>query len=119
MKRIRVLAILFVLAPCVALADEERRVLEVVTLQPGEKREVSVDSTTKRKLGWSHTETDPDLASRCKNMCVRMTKAGSEAGVASMHGMAMGIMPIDGKVAATLENVEAFPIEIEIFEKAP
>jgi hypothetical protein len=46
-----------------------------------------------------------------------MTKQGSETGIASMHGASMGIMPIDGKVAATLENVEDFPIEIEVFRK--
>jgi hypothetical protein len=48
-------------------------------------------------------------------MCVMMTKQGSANGVASTHGMAMGIPPIDGKASATLENLEEFPIEIEIF----
>jgi len=114
----RSLLVLALLAPCVAVAaSAEKVVLEVVTLQPHEKREISVDSTEKVKLGWDHTETEKGTASRCKKMCVMMTKQGSETGMASMHGMSMGIMPIDGKVAATLENVEDFPIEIEIFRK--
>jgi len=114
----RPLLILALLAPGVAVAASgEEVVLEVVTLQPKEKKRVSVDSTEKIKLGWNHTETEKGTASRCKKMCVMMTKQGSETGMASMHGMSMGIMPVDGKVAATLENVEDFPIEIEIFRK--
>jgi hypothetical protein len=114
----RFLWILALLLPGVAVAASgEEVVLETVTLQPGEQREISVDSTEKIKLGWNHTETEPGTASRCKKMCVMMTKQGSETGIASMHGASMGIMPIDGKVAATLENVEDFPIEIEVFRK--
>lgn len=99
-------------------AAGETKILETVTLQPGEKKVVSVDSTDKIKLGWNHTETVPGVASRCEKMCVMMTKQGSATGIASMHGATMGILPIGGKVSATFENVEAFPIEIEIFEKS-
>ena len=111
----RFLLTLLLLTPSVAFGATE--VLEVVTLQPKEKKVISVDSTEKIKLGWDHTETEKGTASRCQHMCVMMTKAGSANGVASMHGMSMGILPIDGKVSATLENVEEFPIEIEIFKK--
>jgi hypothetical protein len=48
-----------------------------------------------------------------------MYKPDSANGIASMHGMSMGIMPIHGKVSATFENREDFPIEIEIFKKTP
>lgn len=111
-------AILAILVSSVAVdAAGETLILETVTLQPHEKKEVSVESTQKIRLGWNHTNTEKDTASRCQKMCVMMTTQGSTSGVASMHGMSMGIVPIDGKVSATLENVEDFPIEIEIFKK--
>lgn len=111
----RFLLALTVLISSVVFAGTDT--LEVVTLQPQEKKTISIDSTTKVKLGWQHTETESDTASKCENMCVMMTKKGSESGVASMYGMSIGIEPIDGIVSATFENVEDFPIEIEIFKK--
>jgi hypothetical protein len=114
----RFLLVLTLLVPTVSFAASgDKEILETITLQPKEKKEISVDSTEKIKLGWDHTETEKGTASRCQKMCVMMTKQGSESGVASMHGMSIGIVPIDGKVAATFENVEDFPIEIEIFKK--
>lgn len=106
---------LALLVPTVALADIQ--IIETVTLQPAEKKEVSVATSEKIKLGWNHTETEPGTASKCQKMCVMMTKQGSANGMASMHGMSMGILPIEGKASATLENVEEFPIEIVIFQK--
>lgn len=116
----RWLAVLAVLVPSVAFgAPGEKEVLEVVTLQPKEKKEVTVDSTEKQKLGWSHTDAGGNTASKCQHMCVMMTKQGAASGVASMHGMTMGIVPTNGKISATFENLEDFPIEIEVFQKAP
>lgn len=111
----RILWILALLVPTLAHAEIE--VLETVTLQPSEKKEISVAATEKIKLGWNHTETEKGTASKCQHMCVMMTKEGSANGMASMHGMSMGILPVGGKATATLENVEDFPIEIEIFKK--
>jgi hypothetical protein len=108
--------ILTLLVPSAAFAAGEEEIIETITLQPKQKREVSVASAEKVKLGWKHT--DGSAASKCKKMCVMMTKQGAVDGMASMHGMSIGIVPIDGKVSATLENVEEFPIEIEIFTKA-
>jgi hypothetical protein len=110
---LRALCILTLMLPTVAFG--ETVILETVTLQPHEKKEISVAASKRIKLGWNHTETEPGTASRCQKMCVMMTKQGSANGVASTHGMAMGIPPIDGKASATLENLEEFPIEIEIF----
>ncbi|MDH3686268.1 MAG: hypothetical protein OEP95_08575 [Myxococcales bacterium] len=112
---LRVLLALTLLIPTVAFGKNV--ILETVTLQPHEKKEISVAASKKIKLGWNHTETEPGTASRCQKMCVMMTKQGSANGVASTHGMSMGIAPVGGKAAATLENVEDFPIEIEIFTK--
>jgi len=106
---------LTLLIPTLAFAENE--ILETVTLQPHEKMEISVAASEKIKLGWDHTDTEPGTASKCQKMCVMMTKQGSANGMASMHGMSMGILPVDGKASATLENVEDFPIEIEIFKK--
>lgn len=112
-----VMILLLLTAGSAVAASGEVEILETTTLQPKEKKVVSVESAEKIRLGWNHTETEKGTASKCQRMCVMMTKQGSANGVASMHGMSMGIMPIDGKVAATLENVEDFPIEIEIFKK--
>lgn len=114
------LILVLLLVPSASFAaGGEKETLEIVTLQPNEKKEISVDSATKIKLGWQHTETEKGTASKCKKMCVMMYKPDSANGIASMHGMAMGIAPIGGKVSATFENREDFPIEIEIFRKAP
>ena len=109
MRPIRILC-LALLLPAAAFAD--KTVIETFTLAPGEKREISVETAEKVRLGWSHA--DDSVAGECKKMCVNMTKAGSSGGAASMYGMSMGIQPVDGKATATLENLESFPIEVVI-----
>ncbi len=109
----RCLIVLLALVPGLALAGE-RVVLEKVTLQPQERRSVSIDAAKKTKLGWDHT--DSKASDRCKKNCVMMYQHDSKAGYAQAFGGAMRISPQNGKVAATFENVEDFPLEIEIYK---
>lgn len=95
-------------------AAAEKEVLETVTLQPQEMKEVSIASTVKVKLGWDHA--DDTASAKCKNNCVNMARPGGTE-MASALGGAMGIMPLDGVVTATFQNLEDFPIEIQIYRK--
>jgi len=108
----RLVLFLALLVPATAAAD--RVVLEKVTLQPKEKKEVSVESATKVKFGWDHT--DPNASAKCEHNCVNMIRADGVE-MASMLGGSLGVIPIDGVASVTFENVEDFAIEIEIFQK--
>jgi hypothetical protein len=98
-------------------AAAEEVVLETVTLQPQEKKEVTIESSEKLKLGWDHT--DDTTSNKCKNNCVNMIRQdGIE--YASLLGGGMRFSSIDGKVVAVFQNIEDFPIEIKIWkEQAP
>ena len=109
----RLLLILALLVPS-APAAAEKEIVETVTLQPQEKKEVSIASTVKVRLGWDHT--DDSASSKCKKNCVNMVRPGGTE-MASALGGAMGVMPADGKATVTFQNLEDFPIEIQIYRK--
>jgi len=108
----RLLLILALLVPSVPAAAQE--ILETVTLQPQQKKEITIKSTVKVTLGWNHT--DDSVSDKCKKNCVNMRRPDGVE-MASMLGGSMGFVPVDGKVVATFENLEDFPIEIQIFRK--
>lgn len=88
---------LALLVPTTAAATE-KETLETVTLQPQEKKIITIDSAVMIKLGWDHT--DETASGRCQNNCENMIKPGGLE-MASMHGAAMGSLPIDGQAAAS------------------
>lgn len=105
-----ILALLMLGAPAAA----EQEILETVTLQPQETKEVAVAADARVKIGWDYT--DESVTKGCKNECVKMARPDG-AEMASSMGGAMGILPIDGKVTATFQNVEDFPIGIAIYRE--
>ena len=87
--------------------------IEKVTLKPGEVKNYSLEATEKVKVGFK-----PILSSgqSCENNCIEISQVGGTS-MASKFGGAIGMKPTDGKIELSLENVEKFPIEVELFRK--
>ena len=111
------LAILVMFAAVsVQAATPPEETVEIVTLQPNEKKTVSIDATQKTALGWEHTFgsfPQSELSKNCKNNCIKMIKDDGRE-MASLYGGRFKLDPKEGKVSLTFQNVEAVPIEIEI-----
>lgn len=104
------------LIPTLAQAQAPgKEVIETLTLQPDESKEVVVEANEKIRIGWNHT--DDESKKHCKNNCIELINPENNKSFASLYGGSLGIQPKDGKAAAVFKNVESVPLTIEIFKK--
>jgi hypothetical protein len=116
MKRSVLLAAAFIIVQSIAAAaSAEDKVIEKVTLKPGEKKEFSIPSTAEAKLGYM-TELSIDQMKSCKNGGIVMTSPtlGQDFSVSSSMGTAVAIKPEGGAIKFALQNAETFPIPLEV-----
>ena len=87
------------------------------TLAPGDKVSVVVEAASDTTVGFLN-EGSVDEAKKCKKTCIRMSVPGSPfQDAAAAIGTSMKITPTDGKIRVLFENLEAFPISIDVFRE--
>ena len=87
------------------------------TLAPGEKKAVVVDTKNEITVGFTNLGS-VDEAKQCRKMCIHMTVLGNQFLDASAAiGTTMKIAPTKGKIQVQFENLEAFPISIDVFRE--
>ena len=87
------------------------------TLAPGEKVSVVVDATSDTTVGFTNQGSIED-AKRCRKTCIRMNVPGDPfQDAAAAIGTSMKIKPTNGKIQVQFENLEAFPISIDVFRE--
>jgi len=101
----------FLLISSVAVA--ETTTIEKMTMQPGEVKKFTIETQSKIKIGFN---PNTQQAKNCKNNCFELSQEGGSS-MASKYGGAMGMKPKNGKVEGSLKNLEAFPLEVELFRK--
>lgn len=114
MKRLSLawcLAVFVVIGPTAALA--EKTTIDKVTLKPDETKTYTIEATTKTKVGYT---PNSEQAKKCQKNCIEISQTGGVT-VASKYGATIGMKPKDGKIEWTLKNLEAFPIEVEVYRK--
>jgi len=89
--------------------------IEKITLKPGESKTFLIEAQAKMKIGFTPTLTS-EQAKKCKNSCIKISQPGGTS-MASKYGATIGMEPKNGKIEVALENVETFPIEVELFHK--
>ena len=108
-----------------AVPGEE--VIETVTVQPNEEKEIVVESSVELKIGWRHK---PDAAGKQPSgkvvkalcplkKCLELTNPTKKSTLASLYGSSMKFQPQDGKVVALIKNVEVNPISVQIYKSEP
>lgn len=91
--------------------------ITTITLAPYEKTTVTIDATVDTVVGFTNLGS-VDEAKRCRNTCIRMAVPGNiYQDVRAAIGTSMPITPKNGKIEVIFENVETFPISIEIFRE--
>lgn len=91
--------------------------LSKFTLAPGEKKTIEVKSEKPTKVGFDN-DLSMELAKSCKHSCVKMTPdkdSGYE--MASAFGGAQELKPVKGNIQVVFENVETFPIPVEVYKE--
>ena len=102
---------------CAGLAFAASTSLGKFTLAPGEKKTVVLDAKTETKVGFTN-EGSIDDAKRCRKMCIRMSVPGNIfLDATAAVGTSMKIAPTNGKIQVLFENLEAFPISIDVFRE--
>jgi hypothetical protein len=87
------------------------------TLAPGEKKTVTLDATGETTVGFTNMGSIED-AKKCKKTCIRMSVPGNPfLDAAAAIGTSMKIKPTNGKIEVLFENLEAFPISIDVFRE--
>ena len=102
---------------CVNLAAADSKSIEKFTLAPGEKKTVILDATNETKVGFTN-EGSIDDAKRCQRKCIRMSVPGNQfLDATAAIGTSMKIEPTNGKIQVVFENLEGFPISIDVFRE--
>ena len=102
---------------CAGLAVAAETSLGKHTLAPGEKKTVSLDATGETTVGFTNLGSIED-AKKCRKTCIRMNVPGDPfLDAAAAVGTSMKIKPANGKIVVQFENLEAFPISIDIFRE--
>ena len=105
--------LLLIAAPALAASTS----IGKYTLAPGDKVSVALDATTDTTVGFMNQGSIED-AKRCKKTCIRMTVPGNPfQDAAAAIGTSMKIKPTNGKIQVQFENMEAFPISIDVFRE--
>lgn len=87
------------------------------TLAPGEKKTVTLEATGETTVGFTNMGSIED-AKKCKKTCIRMSVPGNPfLDAAAAIGTSMKIKPTNGKIEVLFENLEAFPISIDVFRE--
>lgn len=87
------------------------------TLGPGQKQTVTLEATGESTVGFTNLGSIED-AKRCKKTCIRMNVPGNPfLDAAAAVGTSMKIKPTNGKIEVQFENLEAFPISIDVFRE--
>ena len=87
------------------------------TLEPGESTMVNVEATSATTIGFTNLG-GVDEARKCRKTCIRMNVPGDPfQDAAAAIGTSMKITPKNGRVEVRFENLEAFPISIEVFRE--
>ena len=101
----------------VSLAVADSKSIGKFTLAPGEKKTVILDATNETKVGFTK-EGSIDDAKRCQRKCIRMSVPGNQfLDATAAIGTSMKIAPTNGKIQVLFENLEAFPISIDVFRE--
>jgi hypothetical protein len=87
------------------------------TLAGGEKRTITVESTTPLKVGYANESTLEEIKS-CRKSCIQISVVGDPFSVAAASvGTTIGVKLTGGKAEIVFENLEAFPITISVFRQ--
>jgi hypothetical protein len=87
------------------------------TLAPGQKVSVVVDATSATTVGFTN-QGSIEEAKKCKKTCIRMNVPGDPfQDAAAAIGTSMKIKPTNGRIQVQFENLEAFPISIDVFRE--
>ena len=107
----------FLLSGVVTASLAEETSIGKFTLAAGEKRTLIVESTTPFKAGYTNESTAEQIKS-CKKMCIRMNVVGDPFSVVTASvGTTIDVKPARGKAEIVFENLEVFPISINVFRK--
>lgn len=102
---------------CAGAAFAAETSLGKYTLAPGEKKTVTLDAAGETTVGFTNMGSIED-AKRCKKTCIRMSVPGNPfLDAAAAVGTSMKIKPTSGKIEVVFENLEAFPISIDVFRE--
>ena len=102
---------------CEGTSFAEQTSLGKYTLAPGEKKTVSIDTKEELKVGFTN-ELPMQEAMNCKKMCIRMSVVGNKfLDATAAIGTSMQAAPIEGKIQLVFENLEEFPIPIDVYRK--
>jgi len=100
-----------------ALAPAAQTSLGKFTLAPGEKKLVTLEAQAETRVGFTN-EGSIEEAKRCRKTCIRMNVPGNQfLDAAAAVGTTMTIRPVNGKIEVMFENLEAFPITINVFRE--
>jgi hypothetical protein len=87
------------------------------TLEAGEKTMVTVEAKTDTTIGFTNLG-GVDEAKKCRKTCIRMNVPDDLfQDAAAAIGTSMKISPKNGKIEVQFQNLEAFPIAIEVFRE--
>ena len=116
MKRFALVASISLLL-CASLAAAEPKSVGKFTLAPGEKKTVTLDAKSETKVGLTN-EGSIDDAKKCRKKCIRMNVPGNQfLDATAAIGTSMKIEPTNGKIQVVFENLEAFPISIDVYHE--
>ena len=102
---------------CASFAVADSNSIGKFTLAPGEKKTVILDAKDETKVGFTN-EGSIDDAKRCQRKCIRMSVPGNQfLDATAAIGTSMKITPTNEKIQVLFENLEAFPISIDVFRE--
>jgi len=92
---------------------------KIYLLAPKSKKVISFPGKEKTRLYFYNMLTQQQRDS-CEFQCVRMfyiDKTGQGEAVSSLISGTLDVIPEDGKITATIENMEKFPIKVKVGHK--
>ena len=89
-------------------------VLAIITLKPGEKRDIALPIKQRQSVGW-WTNLNWDQLNKCRNNCIKMRLKHFGTSVSSRHGGSLSAKPNKGQIEVVFENRETFAIPIQIY----
>ena len=111
------LIVSFCMMLCAGAAVAAETSLGKYTLAPGEKKIVSLDAAGETTVGFTNLGSIED-AKKCRKTCIRMSVPGNPfLDAAAAVGTSMKIKPANGKIEVVFENLEAFPIFIDVYRE--